>query len=249
MSRFRIDHPDIDTDRLEARVREAVERKRGSRYTQQELDRLRATRLRPRLRREDLPRGFLERLSAVRPLLPEIAPAPAPESSSAVKVDRRDDVEPIAVGAALWGSGSGGLKGTALRVVRRLARPVLRSLVNLEHAFEQFRAETIARVERAEDRQSERLERSYDRLKDDLDRRIDRTGDWAGGQLSDLTGALDRRADRQLQLLHNLVLELSHARLQIEELQDRLYETRQELALMQERERSLERLVLEKRPS
>lgn len=246
MSRFRIDHPDLDTEQLEARVREAIERKRGTRYDQRELDRLRAARLRPRLRREDLPRGFLERLSEVRPLLPEIAPPPGAESSSAVKVERGDEVQPVAVGAALWGSGSGGLKGALLRVVRRLGRPLLRSLVNLEHAFEQFRAETIARVEHAEDRQAERLELSYDRLKDDLDRRIDRTGDWAGSQLSDLTGALDRRTDRQLQLLHNLVLELSHVRLQIGELEDRLYETRQELALVQERERSLERLMLER---
>lgn len=240
MGRFRIDHAELDTEQLERRVREAIESKRGRRFSQRELDRLRSTRLEPTLRREDLPRGFLQELSRVRALLPEAPPSPGPEPSAAVRIDRGRDGAPVAIGAALWESHSPGLKGRVIRLLRRLARPLVQSVVNLEHTFEQMRIEG----ERAEDRQVERLERSYDQLKEGLDRRVDRVADWAGGHTSELTGTLERRYERQLQLLHNLVFELSHARLKVAELEDRLYETRQQMAQSEERQRTLEEMLL-----
>ena len=66
LARFRIEGSTIDIEALEARVDAAIEAKRGTRFSDEELERLRNEPLEPRLRREDLPRGLMEELSAVR---------------------------------------------------------------------------------------------------------------------------------------------------------------------------------------
>ena len=50
MARFRIEGSDIDVEALEARVEAAIEAKRGTRFTDAELARLRDEPLQPRLR-------------------------------------------------------------------------------------------------------------------------------------------------------------------------------------------------------
>jgi len=114
---FEIDDPGIDVAALEERVRAAIEAKRGVRFTDEELAELRDAKLEPRLRREDLPRGWLEEASEVRPKVPIVSPPPGVDESPTV---------------TLYESGSGGLKGSVLGLVRRLMRPFYRSTMNLE---------------------------------------------------------------------------------------------------------------------
>jgi hypothetical protein len=116
MGIFEIDDPSIDVAALEERVKAAIEAKRGVRFTDEELAELRDAELVPRMRREDLPRGWLTEVSEVRSRVPF---SPLPELGAA----------PI---EALYGSGSSGLKGGVLRFVRRLMRPFYRSTLNLE---------------------------------------------------------------------------------------------------------------------
>ncbi|MFQ5742957.1 MAG: hypothetical protein ACE5HV_05130 [Acidobacteriota bacterium] len=117
MASFEIDAPEIDIEALEARVHEAIERKRGVRFTDEELQALRNLRLEPRLRREDLPRGVLQEITATHCQLPDVAPPPGIQVSPAM---------------ALYESGRSGVYGMLLRALRRLTRPFYRATLNLE---------------------------------------------------------------------------------------------------------------------
>lgn len=243
MSRFRIDDPEIDVEALEARVLESIERKRGVRFRDEDLARLRAARLEPRLRREDLPRGLVEEMSAVRGRLadPPPPPVPVPASLSEVAIDEeawRVRVDPP---CGLYESHAPGLKGRAIRLLRRLLRPFYRTTLNLDHVLVQLRNELAERDEQL----ARQAERAFDLLKGNLDRRVDAAGDWAGNQISAMTGTLERRHERELHLLHNLVFELTNARLEVSALQDRLDESTRRVAQLEERQRTLEQMLLE----
>lgn len=242
MTRFRIDDPAIDLEALEARVMESIERRRGSRFTEEELEELRATRLRPRPRREDLPRGLVEEMSSARARLPEV---PRPPGSEPVSLEHEEEEElPATVDpeGGLYESHAPGIKGRLLRLLRRLMRPFYRSTLNLEHVLVRLRDELMERDERVRARQ----ERSHDALKDALDRRVDGTIDWAGEHMSKMTGGLERRRERDLHLLHNLVFEHTSARLEVETLRDRLDEANRRTAQLEERQRTLERILLDR---
>ena len=90
MARFRIEGSTIDIEALEARVDAAIEAKRGTRFTDEELDRLRNEPLEPRLRREHVPRGLMGELSAVRGRLPEVPPPPAAVPASVPPRERAE---------------------------------------------------------------------------------------------------------------------------------------------------------------
>lgn len=245
MARFRIDDPEIDVEALEARVAESIARKRGVRFSDEELEKLRATRLEPRLRREDLPRGLLEEMREVRGRLPDVPPSPGPvaASLSGVAVDEeawRVQVDPP---GGLYESHAPGFRGRLIRLLRRLFRPFYRTTLNLDHVLVQMRNELAERDEQL----ARQAERAFDLLKESLDRRIDRTSDWAGGQLSAMTGTLERRQERHLHVLHNLVFELTNARLDLLALQDRLNESTRRVAQLEERQRTLERMLLDDR--
>jgi hypothetical protein len=115
MAMFDIDDPNIDVAALEARVKAAIEAKRGVRFTDEELDELRSAELTPRLRREDLPRGFVSELSAARGGLPEITAPPGCVL----------DFEPAA------GTTSGGPKGAVLKLLRAVAKPFYRATLDV----------------------------------------------------------------------------------------------------------------------
>ncbi len=117
MGVFEIDDPSIDVAALEERVKAAIEAKRGVRFTDKELEELRSAELEPRLRREDLPRGWLDEAFEVRSRVPVVRPPPGLDASPTV---------------TLYESGSSGFKGGVLRVVRRWMRPFYRSTLNLE---------------------------------------------------------------------------------------------------------------------
>lgn len=119
MGVFEIDDPEIDVEELERRVKAAIEAKRGVRFTDEELDKLRSAELEPRLRREDLPRGWLAEMPAARSKLPEVTAAPAAE------VVFRPANE-------LHTTGARGAKGALLGLLRRLARPFYRATLNLD---------------------------------------------------------------------------------------------------------------------
>lgn len=221
MGKFDIDEPGIDLEKLEAEVREAVERKRGTRFSDEELERLRNTPLRPRLRREDLPVGLLDEIRARRGRLPEVGPAPESEAFAAQPLPVED----------VFATGARGAKGTLLRWVRRLARPLVRTVMNVEWVLHRLASEAVA---------------ADSRLHDQLTRRIDRLGGWTGKKLSDLTGTLERRRERDLQLIHNLVFEVTDLRLRAQEAQDRIDELTRALRQLEERERTLEELALER---
>jgi len=117
MGIFEIDDPKIDVEALEERIRAAIAAKRGVRFTEEELRELREESLEPRLRREDLPRGWFREMSAVREHLPEIGSPPG------IHLSPSD---------ALYRTGASGLKGKLLRLVRRVFRPFYRATLNLE---------------------------------------------------------------------------------------------------------------------
>lgn len=203
MGIFEIDDPSIDVAALEERVKAAIEAKRGVRFTDEELEELRGAELEPRLRREDMPRGWLDEASAVRSHVPVVSPPPAVDVSPTV---------------TLYESGSGGFKGSVLRFARRWMRPFYRSTLNLES--------TLATM----------IEATNDQ------------GTWAGKQLSDMTGQLDRWRDRDLHLFHNMVTEITALRLQQTHMQDRINELIRGLDALKERERALESLTVKERP-
>jgi hypothetical protein len=65
-----------------------------------------------------------------------------------------------------------------------------------------------------------------------------------GAWLSEATGQLDRWRERDLHLLHNLVAEVTAARLQQTHMQDRINELIRQLEALKERERALEALTV-----
>lgn len=209
MGVFEIDDPSIDVAALEERVKAAIEAKRGVRFTDEELEELRGAELEPRLRREDLPRGWLDEMPAARSTLPEIAPPPGAEMTC-----RPTD--------ELYQTGHGGAKGALLRVFRRLARPFYRSTLNLEWVLT--------------------------KMTSDLAGSINDQGTWAGKQLSDMTGQLERWRERDLHLFHNMVTEITALRLQQTHMQDRINELIRQLDALKERERALESLTVKERP-
>ncbi|MFW6198256.1 MAG: hypothetical protein ACOC5E_00385 [Acidobacteriota bacterium] len=243
MTRFRIDSPDIDVEALQRRVEEAVERKRGKRFTDRELEELRRAPLRPRVRREDLPRGMVEGMREARTDLPEPPPRPGPgERAEPRPLDRSPRSRPD-FSELLSRSARGGAGGKLLAVVRRLLRPLFRLGPNVDYALGQVGEYLDWLVDR-DDRYLDHAQQRIDLSRDALDRRVDHTADWAGAHMSTLGGALDRRQERQLHLFHNLVYELTSARLDLEQMQDRLNELTRRVEAMQARERTLESLVL-----
>ena len=246
MTRFKIDDPEIDVEELEARVNAAIERKRGVRFTDRELDELRTTPLQPRLRREDLPRAWIEQIPLDAVKLPTIESPPGPVTASPAEITPSNweamplfhaelpDPNALPVGCQ-------GVAGAIVRLLRRLTNPLYRA--TLQPVIRQLVADR-REVDRA---LFERINRGFDLLKDRLDQRIDATGDWAGAQLSDLTGRLERRHERLLHLVHNLVFELTAARLNMEQMQDRINDLGRRLDTLKARQSGLEKLTLEKR--
>jgi len=116
-AKFEIDDPSIDLEALEERIRVAIEAKRGVRFTDEDLEELRAMQVKPRARREDLPRGWLEQMPEARSHLPKISPPPGVDESPTV---------------SLYATGSTGVRGQLLGSLRRLMRPFYRSTLNLE---------------------------------------------------------------------------------------------------------------------
>jgi len=209
MGVFEIDDPSIDVAALEERVKAAIEAKRGVRFTDEELAELRGAELEPRLRRVDLPRGWLDEMPGVRSTLPEIAPPPGAE----IACRPADE---------LYETGHGGAKGALLGLVRRLARPFYRSTLNLDWVLT--------------------------KMTSDLAGSINDQGSWAGKQLSDMTGQLERWRERDLHLFHNMVAEITALRLQQTHMQDRINELIRQLDALKERERALESLTVKERP-
>jgi len=251
VARFRIEDPEIDIEGLEVRVMAAIERKRGSRFTDEDLEKLRRTPIEPPLRREDLPHGLVPELSRVRGRLPDVPPPPGPEPA-AISATRESDVprghgELPKFRSTLFSSGRGGARGRLVGWMRRAMRPFYKATLNLEQAFDDVAEALRRRDDRADqvlDYTERRLEHSLDLLKENLDQRIDRTADWAGGHLSSMTGQIEQRQERQLHLLHNLVYELTNARLDLMHMQDRLNEASRRIARLEARERTLEALTL-----
>jgi len=251
LARFRIEGSTIDIEALEARVDAAIEAKRGTRFTDEELERLRSEPLEPRLRREDLPRGLMEELSAVRGRLPEVPALPGVEPAAAPPRERTEALgsqhAPPEM-AYLWTTDSGGLGGKIVGVLRRLARPFFRATTNLEGALVQqqdYSREMVAATERDLVAVEQRLERSFDVLKGNLDERIDRTADWAGAVMTATTGTLEERQERTLHLSHNMVVELTNARLDLQQMQARLNEMARRMTELETRGRTLEKLTLQ----
>ncbi len=252
MARIRLDDPAMDVEALEARVEQAMESRRGSRFTDAELEELRSAKLKPRLRRADLPRGLLDELSEVAASLPPVPAGPAPESVQfgQTRDGSLDRAKPAADGLAarLHAVQRGDLRGRLVGVLRRFMRPAYKATLNLDHVVEGLESrldELAGRDDRYLDYIESRLERTLDLLKDNQDRRMDRTLDWAGEHLSHVGGQLDARRERELHLLHNLVYELTDARLELRAMEDRLHEAMRRLAQIESRQRSLERLTLE----
>lgn len=258
---FAIDAPGVDVAALEKRVREAIDRKRGVRFTDDELAVLRSQPLEPRKRREDLPHGLLERMLEVRSRLPEVEPSPSPVPASAVpraapppppKSEGGDGPwRAVAPAAELYQSGAQGIQGALVRALRRLFRPLYRLTLNLDHVLTsmvlagEVQGQRLREyVDQASDGANDRIERSFDDLKDNLDQRVDRTVDWAGEHLSDMTGRLEKRHERSLHLSHNLVYEITHVRLDLEQTQDRLNDLTRRLDMVAARERALEEIAL-----
>jgi hypothetical protein len=116
-SKFEIDDPSIDLEALEERIHEAIEAKRGVRFTDEDLQELRAMQVEPRPRREDLPRSWLEQMPEVRSRVPKRFPPPGVHESPTV---------------SLYATGSTGVRGRLLGFLRRFMRPFYRSTLNLE---------------------------------------------------------------------------------------------------------------------
>ncbi len=251
MPRFRIEGSSIDIEALEARVDEAIEAKRGTRFTDEELERLRSQPLEPRLRREDLPRGLMEELSAVRGRLPQVPPVPDTEPAAAPQRQRSEALGSQRTPpdmAYLWETGSGGWKGKVLSLLRRMTRRAFHATTNLEDVLVQqqdYAREMVASTERDLAAVEQRLEHSFDVLKDNLDARIDRTADWAGTQMATTSGTLEERQERALHLSHNMVVELTNARLDLQQMQARLNEMARRMTELELRGRTLEKLTLD----
>lgn len=239
MGRFRIDDPDIDVAALEARVEASIAQKTGTLYTEGDLEVLRRATLRSLLERHHLSYGVLEEMPQVRGKLPPLAPPPGStptnEPQSAAFAEALPDLNPA---RDLYVSASAGLKGRLLGLLRRLLRPLLRSSSNLEHVLVELFHELRRQDQRAIRRET------IDRLKDNLDQRLDRTGDWIGEHVSQMTGQLEGRHETQLHLLHNLVYELSYARVDMETVKDQISELTRHLERLEARERTLERLSM-----
>jgi low affinity Fe/Cu permease len=152
----------------------------------------------------------------------------------------------------LWATGSAGLKGAVLRLIRRVARPFFRATTNLEDVLDEmmtqqrdYAREMVAATERDVTSLEQRLERSFDVLKDNLDARIDHTADWAGAQMTATAGTLEERQERALHLSHNTVVELTNARLDLQQMQARLNEMARRMTELETRGRTLEKLTLQ----
>ena len=133
MSLFEIDDAEIDVAELEARVKAAIEAKRGVRFTDAELEKLRGAELEPRLRREDLPRGWVDDMAEVRSHLPEITPPPGGELG----------FDPA---AELHATGAGGAKGAILRLLRAIAKPFYGATLNLDWVLMRLGGELGERI-------------------------------------------------------------------------------------------------------
>jgi hypothetical protein len=244
MARFRIDAPEIDVAALQRRVDEAIAAKQGTRFTAAELEEIRATPLRPRLRREDLPRGFVEQMGAVRRGLPQPGPAPAPEAvaASELQIESIAARPPVDIEGLLHSGSKAGVGGKVQRLMRSLFRRL--TGIRLEPPLEELHR----RIDASGDIERERSERAFDLLKENIDRRIDRVADWSGAHATELGGRLEERSERELHLLHNLIFELTNMKLDLHNMQDRINEMSRRAQNLEERERTLERMTLEKVP-
>ena len=264
LGRFRIDDPEIDVEALEALVEARIAARTGQVYTAGDLEELRRASLRPRLERHHLSHGVLEEMPLVRGKLPPVVPPPParPVEDDAEEIDDFDDIlapealqpRDISPSRDLYTSGSSGLKGRLIGLLRWCLRPVLRTSSNLEHVLVEL-VEEMQRQDRwlgqiapearntaiAAAREPRRLDRSFKTL----DERIDRTVDWVGEHQSQMIGQLEGRHETQLHLLHNLVYEFSCARVHRDRLQDQINELRRHLETLEARERTLERLSMD----
>jgi hypothetical protein len=218
MGLFEIDDPAIDVEALEKRVRAAIEAKRGVRFSDAELEELRGAELKPRLRREELPRGWLAEMPAVRSKLAEVA-AP-PSAGLRYRAATVDD---------LFATGHAGLKGRLLALFRRMMRPLVRASLNLEWVLARLNSD---------------ISDGIGQLAGDINASVNQQGAWAEKQLSDMSGQLERWRERDLHLYHNLVTEITALRLQQTHMQDRINELIRQLDTLKERERALEALTV-----
>ena len=256
MGRFRIEGSGVDVEALAERVEAAIEAKRGTRFTDEEIERLRELPLEPRLRREDLPRGLLGELAAVRGRLPDVPPAPGPEPASAPSRESAPELGsqlrfPELSAGDFSRSGSPGLKGRLLGALRRMARPLFKlvfdadELVRMTMRERDYTRDMVAATERNVSGLEKRLEMGFDALKDNLDRRVDRTADWAGAHMTATSGTLEQRQERALHLAHNTVVEMTNLRLDLQQMQARLNEMARRMQELETRERTLEKLALQ----
>jgi hypothetical protein len=153
---FEIDDPSIDVEALERRVAAAIEAKRGVRFSDAELEQLRRAELKPRLRREELPRGWLAEMPAVRSKLPGVVAPP----SAALRYRSSAPVED------LFATGHGGAKGKLLLMFRRLMRPLVRASLNLEWVLARMSSDIVGDV----DRQGAWAEKQLSEMTGQLDR-------------------------------------------------------------------------------
>ncbi|HJO04774.1 MAG TPA: hypothetical protein QGG47_12470 [Acidobacteriota bacterium] len=271
MGRFRVDDPKIDVEELEARVEARIAEKTGTRFTVVDLEVLRRAALRPRLERHHLSYGVLEEMPQIRGKLSSVEPPPGatavqpPKDDPVADVEDVADVEGVTASEAiqpreisprrdLYTSGSRGLKGRLIGLLRRCLRPVVRTSSNLEHLLvtlvaemrrqDQWLGDVASEAQDARHIAQDALKRNQDALKRNLDERIDRTADWVGAHQSQMIGQLEGRHETQLHLLHNLVYELSYARINMDSLQDQISELKRQFETLEARERMLEYLSM-----
>ena len=192
----------------------------------------------------------MEELSAVRGRLPAVPSVPAAAPAVAPSRERSEELGSQRTPPdmpCLWESGSGGVRGKVLGMVRRVARVFLVT-TNLEKVLVQqqdYAREMVATTERELVAVEQRLERSFDLLKDNLDARIDRTADWVDAHMAETSGTLEERQERALHLAHNMVVELTNARLDLQQVQARLNEMACRMTELEMRGRTLGKLTLQ----
>jgi hypothetical protein len=173
-----------------------------------------------------------------------VPPAPTPERAavSELEIDATVPEASVDVEGLLHSGSHAGIVGKVQRAMRALFRRL--TGFRPEAAMVELHEDLRRRIDATGGRERERTERGFDLLKDNLDRRVDATADWVGQHLSRTRGRLEERSERELQLLHNLVFEITNARLDLLHMQDRLNEMARRVQNLEERERMLEEMTL-----